>query len=116
MINSKKRKPIINFLLNKWESLSESGAIERIHQHQINVCRLQNLPIAPGELIQENYIQQISKIRSLITKIIPEAKFIDVDYESPALLQPEDFLELYVSHQKLCIDKVKSLIKDMRIK
>lgn len=112
IIKKNNNKKIIELLLFRWKLLSCFGAMEIIQKEQIELYKKQNIEIPLSTKILESIpTEQISLIKRIITTIVPEVQFINTPYESPVKLQPDDFVELYVNHQNICIERVKKLIE-----
>jgi len=112
-----KRKPILEMLLTRWDMLAAFGATEKIYnatedEPEIRSLLEQMFPhaIRPGSMAE------LGLIKHKIVEILPESDFIIPDYESPQELDSEDYVQLYMSHQRISIDKVCQLIKEMKIK
>ncbi len=98
MIIGKNKKEILNLLLYKWKMLSKYSAIEIIN----DTCK-QDIIFQPTN--------QIKLIRKKIMEMFPEWEFVKEEYESPSDLIPMDFIELYINHQQLCIDRIKAIFQ-----
>jgi hypothetical protein len=59
--------------------------------------------------------RQIEIIKHRIIEILPEAHFIDYNYEAQAPLDPNDFVEVYIADHKQCMSKVKETMEKMQI-
>jgi len=115
MTITNKRKLLLDMLLLRWKALSQYGAIERLHRAVMEQTGEQDI-LFDSDVIKAKPVDQIELIKSKIIEILPETSFIKPTYEAPAELRPEDFMQMYVDHQELCINKVKDLMKKMRIK
>lgn len=111
LITKNKRKSILNFLLRRWQILTPLAAIEQVLTTYPNNAEE---PIV--KIIAAEPGKQIAIIKQYIIYILPEASFINYDYESPCPLNPNDFMELYSNEQSQCISKVQTIIKKLRIK
>lgn len=105
------REPLVNFLLKRWAFFSGFAALERVYRASIEYAKNNGLP-PPNEpqVMSFQPCKQIELIKRHIIKALPKASVIDYIYESPAPLDPNDFVELYVAEQMQCIDKVKSIM------
>jgi len=110
------RKQLVNFLIKRWLCISEFAAMEELYVASCQFAKEHTLPI-PNEpdFIQSSPSLQIEIIKYHIVKILPEASFIDYTYESQVPLDPNDFMEICVEDHKQCANKVKSLMKRMKI-
>ncbi len=117
MIATKRnRKQLLDFLLFRWKTRITFAAIERVYVAAEQFAKTNgispptkhmNIGVLPG--------RQISVIKSLILQILPKATFIDYDYEAPAPLNPDDFMEVFIADHKQCIAKVESLMNKLKI-
>lgn len=116
IVTKKNRKQLLDFLLSRWGTRTTFAAIEKVYVAaekfaKVNAmgipCRHLNIGVLP--------CRQIEVIKKLILHILPEAAFIDYIYESPAPLNPDDFMEIFISDHKQCISKVRSLMDKMGI-
>lgn len=116
IVTKNNRKQLLDFLLARWGSRATFAAIEKVYiaaaefakENNMNPpVKNLNIGILPG--------RQIAVIKQLVLCILPEAGFINYDYESPAPLNPEDFMEIYTEDHKQCISKVKSLMERLKI-
>lgn len=116
IVTKKNRKQLLDFLLTRWSTRATFAAIERVYIAATEFAATNgmeppvkhlNIGVLPG--------RQIAVIKKLILCILPEANFINYDYESPAPLNPDDFMEIYIEDHKQCISKVKSLMEKLKI-
>ena len=116
IVTKKNRKQLLDFLLTRWGTRATFAAIERVYIATTEFAETNgmnppikhlNIGVLPGH--------QIAVIKHLILCILPEASFINYDYESPAPLNPEDFMEMFIEDQKQCISKVESLMEKLKI-
>ncbi len=112
IIKKKNNKKILELLLFRWKLLAYFGAMEIIHKEQIKLSKQQNIQIPLAtKILESTPTEQINLIKQIITTIIPGAQFINTPYEAPTQLQPDDFVELYINHQNICIEHVRKLVK-----
>jgi len=115
-ISQNNRKPILEFLLHRWQLLTSLSAAEIVWYAE-KTCDpkdgdlIQLIPI----VISAQPTKQIMIIKRHIISILPEARFIDYNYETPCELIPKDFIELYANEQTQCISKVRELIKKLKV-
>jgi hypothetical protein len=116
IVTKKNRRQLLDFLLSRWETRATFAAIERVYvaaeeyaktNDMANPSRQFNIGVLP--------CRQIAVIKSLVLCILPEANFIAYDYEAPAPLNPDDFVEIFIEDHKQCIAKVRSLMDKMKI-
>jgi len=101
-------KNILAFLLKQWSFLIHFAAIESL--------QLQNLDfqLSQGSQINFTAVRPVLRIELIKTKIInifPQAICILPSFEDEIGLSPDDFIEMYIQHQKLSIKKVKEIMK-----
>lgn len=112
VIQQNNRQPILHFLLRKWQVLTPIAVMERIwYATTAHAQTIQQAP--PAVVIRPT--EQIAIIKQHIISILPEAKFINYNYEAPCPLISDDFNELYINEQFQCIDKVQELIKKLKV-
>ena len=117
MIIREKRKDILRFLLHRWQALSRYGALEIIQDSQRKIAEQCGVNIVDhSEMQRLKPTKQIELIKQQILKFLPEANFITKPYEPPAELQPHDFVELYINHQKICSQHIIDLMDKKSIK
>lgn len=84
--------------------------------------RVNQISIADGsgsvinELLAREFLEakpneQIDIIKNRIIELLPKASFISGQYSSPLKLTPDDYVELFISHQLISMDKVNELIE-----
>jgi len=117
IIPKKKRRPLLELLLHRWTILAPFAAAQKLHV----LTKQQNLPIVGNlfaQLVAETKPElQIEIIKNKIIEILPEANFIAPAFESPSgELVPDDFIEVCIGHQEICILKVRELMQRMKIK
>ncbi len=111
MVIGKKRRDIIHFLLHRWQALSGYSALEIIQDSQREIAKQCGINLTDhNEMQRLKPTKQIELIKQQILKILPEASFITKPYEPPAELQPPDFVELYINHQRICSQHIANLI------
>lgn len=114
--NDNNRKQLIDFLIYRWQSIINSAAVEKVYIASYNFAEANNLPIpqAPYFTIPQA-CRQIEIIKQHIIQILPEANFINYNYEAPAPLNPNDFVEVFIADHNQCISKIKNVVKRMQI-
>jgi hypothetical protein len=116
LINPSSRKQLIAFLLLRWKRMICFAAVERVY---IASCRYAKKNEKPEPEMPILAIalpgKQIEIIKQHITMILPEAGFINYEYEAPAPLDPEDFIEVFESDHHQCIGKVEDVMQKMQI-
>lgn len=116
IVTKKNRKQLLDFLLLRWETRTNFAAIEKVYVAAEKFARTNEMGIPYRNLnIGVLPCRQIAVIKRIIIQILPEASFIDYLYESPAPLNPSDFIEMFMADHKQCISKVKSLMKRLKI-
>ncbi len=117
MLIGKNKKDILDFLLYRWKILAECGALARIQKAYLEAAKQAGIQIPnTNTLLAIKPCEHIKLIREKIIEILPEAEFINIDYEAPGELQPSDFSELYINHQEICIQHIKNLMEKIGIK
>lgn len=115
--NHNNRKQLIDFLINRWQLITGFAALERVYIATCDFAKTNGTPIpeAPSFTIPLA-CRQIEVIKHRIIEILPEANFIDYNYEAQAPLDPHDFVEVYVADHQQCISKVEEVVNRMKIK
>lgn len=110
------KKQLIHFLLERWKNIIGFAAIERVFiaTSQHAKANNQSPPEMPLPVICLP-CRQIAIIKSRIIEILPEARFIDYEYEAPAPLNTTDFVEVYIADHQQCIEKVCTVIETLQI-
>ena len=116
VIDRANRKPLLDFLIQKWKTITGFAALERVYIASCLFAQSNNvqMPQPPVIMIPRPCLQ-IEIIKKYIIEILPEANFIDYRFEAQAMLTPEDFVEIFVADHNLCIDKVVEVIEKMQI-
>ncbi|RLC89122.1 MAG: hypothetical protein DRJ03_00775 [Chloroflexi bacterium] len=110
------RKQLLEFLIQRWLLITGLAAIERVYKAMCQFAQENGKEIPPKPLaINVNPCLQIEIIKQHIIEILPEAHFIDYLYESPAPLNPDDFVEMYIADHHQCASKVIDLMQRMKI-
>jgi len=110
------KRKILEFLINRWLSLSQYAALERIFLSSCLIAKENNLPQPEyPEMMIPRPSRQIDIIKAHIIEILPEAKFIDYQFETPIPLDQKDFAEICVADHFQCAGKVKDLMDRMKI-
>lgn len=109
---SKINHKVINLLLYRWEMLSQWGALHQLFLGTVKQAKAvgTQTPTVP-DIVKTKPSKQINIIKYKIIELLPQAKFIKPDYEFDENLSAEDFIELYIKHQKMCIKKVQQLME-----
>ena len=116
IVTKKNRRQLLNFLLSRWKTRTTFAAIEKVYIAAEEFAKANNMQ-SPVKHLNIGVLpcRQISVIKKFIVCILPEAKFIDYNYESPAPLNPEDFMEMFIEDHNQCIAKVESLMDKLKI-
>ncbi len=116
IVTKKNRRQLLDFLLLRWKTRTTFAAIEKVYVAAEEFAKANNMQYPLRHMnIGVLPCRQISVIKRLIMCILPEAKFIDYEYESTAPLNPEDFMEMFIEDHNQCIAKVKSLMEKLKI-
>lgn len=116
IVTKKNRKQLLDFLLARWSTRATFAAIEKVYISATEFAETNDMKVPLKTLnIGVLPIRQIEVIKQLVLCILPEAGFINYDYESQAPLNPNDFMEMYIEDHKQCISKVKSLMEKLKI-
>lgn len=116
IVTKKNRKQLLDFLLSRWETRTTFAAIEKVYVAAEKFAKVNSMGIPYRHLnIGVLPCRQITVIKKIILQILPEAGFIDYNYEAPAPLNPGDFIEIFIADHKQCISKVRSLMDKMGI-
>lgn len=114
--HKEKRKQLLDFLIIRWKLIIKPAAGEKIYAAAFVFTIENNLPEPKKpDIIIPQACLQIKIIKQHIVKILPEAHFIEYDYEPPIPLNPNDFAEIYIADNHQCIAKIEALIKEMQI-
>lgn len=109
-------KQLIDFLINRWKSITNFAAVEKVYVASYQFAKANDLPIPQPLLIAvPKACRQIEIIKQRIIEILPETYFIDYNYEAPAPLDPNDWIEMFIADNHQCIAKVEAVIKRMQI-
>jgi len=116
IVTKKNRRQLLDFLLFRWKTRTTFAAIEKVYVAAEEFAKKNNMQ-SPIKHMNIGVLpcRQIAVIKHLIVSILPEAKFINYDYESPAPLNPEDFMEMFIEDHNQCISKVESLMDKLKI-
>jgi len=91
--------------------LSQWGALHQLFLGTVKQAKSVGMQSPPvPEIVKTKPSKQISIIKFKIIELLPEAEFIKPDYEFDENLSAEDFIELYIKHQHMCIKKVQHLL------
>jgi len=116
VVDHSNRKQLVEFLLNRWLFVMGGAAVERVFVATYQFAKNNNLPLPQVPPISiPQACRQIEVIKHRIIEILPEAKFIDYDFEAQAPLDPNDFVEVFIADHQQCIGKVRDVIKKMKI-
>jgi hypothetical protein len=116
LIHPDTSQKLVEFLILRWKNAIGPAALERIYMSSCKYAadNNQTAPQIPLPIISRP-CRQIEIIKLYITEIIPEASFINYEYESPAPLSPLDFVEVFTADHFQCIEKVMSISKKIQI-
>lgn len=109
-------KQLIDFLINRWRLITNFAAIEKVYIASCQFAEANNLPIPqPSPIIIPKACRQIEVIKHRIIETLPEAHFIDYNYEAPAPLNPDTWVEMFIADHHQCISKVEAVVEKMQI-
>lgn len=116
IVTKKNRRQLLDFLLFRWKTRTTFAAIEKFYIASDEFAKSNNIK-SPIKRLNIGILpcRQIAVIKSIIMQILPEASFINYEYESPAPLKPEDFMEMFIADHELCISKVELLMNKLKI-
>lgn len=112
-IKPKNCRGVVNLLLTRWALLHQYAAVEKLQTRKST---------QPSNMLSEfNFahgkpVLQIEIIKLKIIELLPEASFIFPEFQDEADLAQDDFLEIYMDHQALAIEKVRELLDILGIK
>ena len=111
IVTKNNRRQLLDFLLFRWKTRTTFAALEKVYVAAEEFAKSNNMQ-SPVKHLNIGVLpcRQILVIKNIIINILPEASFINYDYESPAPLNPEDFIEMFIEDHKQCISKVESLM------
>lgn len=116
IVTKKNRRQLLDFLLFRWKTRTTFAAIEKVYLAATEFAKANGMkPPIKHLSIGVLPCRQIAVIKQLIVCILPEAKFIDYDYESQAPLNPDDFVEMFIEDHNQCITKVETLMDKLKI-
>lgn len=104
---------VINFLLTRWLFLHQYAALEKI---QTRKSMQPSGMLSDFNFAQGKPVLQMEIIKLKIIELLPEAAFIFPEFQDEIDLAQDDFLEIYMEHQILAIQKVRELLKTLGIK
>lgn len=105
-------RAVVNLLLTRWLVLHQYAALEKLQTRKST---------QPTNMLNEfNFAQgkpvlQIEIIKLKIIELLPEAVFIFPEFQDETDLAQDDFIEIYMEHQTLAIQKVRKLLDDLGI-
>jgi hypothetical protein len=103
-------------LLHRWEILSPLAAAQALCKSSPETLSMPFFGHFFAKLTKEEMpYEQVEIIKSKIIELLPKAVFIKPTFESHNL-NPDDFTEIFVEHQDMCIKKVRELMQQMKIK
>lgn len=115
-IHNNNRKQFINFLIQRWRLITNFAALERVNIALIQFAKENKIPMPQTTTVLiPKPCRQIEIIKQQIIEILPEAHFIDYEYESQAPLDPDDFVEVFVADHEQCIGKLQDVIEKMKV-
>lgn len=106
-------KATIDLLLTRWLILHQYAALEKLHSRQTDQQ-------GTGVFGDFNFkhgkpIMQIEIIKMKILELLPEASPILPEFQDETNLAEEDYLEIYLEHQKISIGKIRELLERLEI-
>lgn len=109
-------KQLIDFLITRWRLITGFAAVERVYVSSCQFAKANGLPTPqPPPIAIPKACLQIEVIKQRIIEILPETHFIDYNYEAPAPLNPDDWIEMFITDHHQCIAKVEEVVKKMQI-
>lgn len=109
------RKQMINFLIQRWQLIIHSAALEKVYLSSLELAKKNNMQIPQKPIIMvPQACKQIEIIKQRIIAILPETKFIDYSFETQAPLQPNDFIEIFVADHYQCVEKVIEVVNGIK--
>lgn len=107
-------KEVLKFLLKQWCSLTNLAAIEALQLLSTTTETDSSVPA----MVQINFaavrpILRIEIIKAKIIDLFPQAICILPCFENELDLSPDDFIEMYIQHQKMSVEKVNTIIKQV---
>ena len=116
IVNDNNKKQLIDFFINRWKLIINFAAIERVYIASCHLAKTKGIPIPEMTYITiPQACRQIEIIKQHIIKILPEASFINYNYEAQAPLDPNDFVEVFIADHNQCIEKVEAVIEKLQI-
>lgn len=105
-------RAVINLLLTRWLVLHQYAALEKLQTRKSSQPK--------GILSEFNFAQgkpvlQIEIIKLKIIEILPEAAFIFPEFNDETDLTQDDFMEIFMEHQVLAIQKIRKLLDNLGI-
>jgi hypothetical protein len=116
IFSDKNRKELIDFLIRRWRIMIAFAAQEKIYTATCEYAKKNNLPPPPKPFVVAALpCRQITVIKNIIMRMLPETHFIDYEYEAQAPLDPKDYAEVYIADHHQCVDKVETVMKKMKV-
>lgn len=111
-IQPKNCRAVINLLLTRWLVLHHFAALEKLQTRKSTqpTSMLSELNFAEGKPVL-----QIEILKLKIIELLPEAAFIFPEFNDETDLAQDDFMEIYMEHQTLAIEKVRKLLNTLEI-
>jgi len=109
------QKDKILFLLKRWNGLLIGAASQTVYNKAISKDGNKDLVPKNIHCIIDT-IGHIDNIKKKIVDIIPKCSFIEKEYNPGIDLTDNDLTELYIKHNRICIEKVMNLVNTNRIK
>lgn len=106
-------RAVINLLLTRWLILHQYAAVEKL---QTRKSAQPTSALIGFNFEQGKPVLQIEIIKLKIIELLPEAAFISPDFQDETDLTQEDFIEMYIEHQALAVQKVRKLLDTLGIK
>ena len=104
---------MINFLLYKWQQVVKLSALERVsHIDQLYILqRLSALGLNKDIFKTIAPSKRLRVIKDQIINILPGSDFIKIDYDPGMELGPQDFVELFINHECILMERVINLLR-----
>ncbi len=106
-------RPTINFLLYKWQQITRLAALEKTNEvDQLYILqKLNSLGLKGDVLTILSPLKRLGIIKNEVSKIVPGSSFIKTNYDPGMDLGPEDFIELFIEHECILMQRITMLMK-----
>ncbi len=105
---------MVNFLLYKWQQVVKLSALEKVVSvDQLYILqRLSALGLSKDIFKTIAPSKRLQIIKNQIVKILPGSDFIKTDYDPGMELGPQDFVELFINHECILMERVTVLLRE----